>query len=100
MSFAYVSSPGVPAIRPWNLSGVGTVLLAGRWSTSSVVMRASCRCSLILAVYAESMGCWATAGAATIAPNAIARTVLRNILPPEEKTYGRDVEIRGGPAFR
>src|SRR5688572_1010940 len=57
MSFAYVSSPGVPTIRPRNLSGVGTVLDAGRWSTSSVVIRGSCRYSLIFRVYSSSMGC-------------------------------------------
>src|SRR5258708_28814999 len=64
MCFAYVSSPGVPTMRPRNLSGVGTVADAGRWSTSSVVIRGSWRYSLILAVYAESFGCWASIGAA------------------------------------
>jgi hypothetical protein len=57
MSFAYVSSPGVPTMRPRNLSGVGTVLDAGRWSTSSVVMRGSWRYSLIFLVYSSSFGC-------------------------------------------
>src|SRR5688500_8443776 len=57
MSFAYVSSPGVPTIRPRNLSGVGTVLDAGRGSTSSVVIRGSCRYSLIFRVYSSSFGC-------------------------------------------
>src|SRR5688572_1729492 len=67
MSFAYVSSPGVPTMRPKNLSGVGTVADAGRWSTSSVVMRGSWRYSLIFAVYSASMRwpatlVWACAG--------------------------------------
>jgi hypothetical protein len=35
---------------PRNLSGVGTVLEAGRWSTRSVEKRGSVRYSLILAV--------------------------------------------------
>ncbi len=30
MSFAYVSSPGVPGMRPKNFSGVGIVSEAGR----------------------------------------------------------------------
>ena len=51
MSLVYVSSPGVPTIRPRNLSGVGTFDDAGRWSTSSVLIRASCRYSLIFLVY-------------------------------------------------
>src|SRR4051812_48988839 len=57
MSFAYVSSPGCPTTRPRNLSGVGTVLDAGRWSTSSVVIRESWRYSLIFFVYSSSFGC-------------------------------------------
>jgi hypothetical protein len=47
MSFAYVSSPGVPGMRPKNLSGDGTLSLAGMWSTSSVLIRGSCVYSLI-----------------------------------------------------
>src|SRR3954454_9727365 len=57
MSFAYVSSPGVPTILPRVFSGVGTVLDAGRWSTSSVVIRGSWRYSLIFFVYSSSFGC-------------------------------------------
>src|SRR5690242_897332 len=71
MSFAYVSSPGVPTMRPRNLSGVGTVLDAGRWSTSSVVMRGSWRYSLIFLVYSSSFGC----DAGFAAPAFCARTV-------------------------
>src|SRR5690242_21482188 len=71
MSFAYVSSPGVPTMRPRNLSGVGTVPDAGRWSTSSVVMRGSWRYSLIFLVYSSSFGC----DAGFAAPAFCARTV-------------------------
>src|SRR3954469_10395080 len=59
MSLAYVSSPGVPGIRPKNFSGVGIVSEAGRWSTSSVLIRGSCVYSLILAVYSSSSFCLA-----------------------------------------
>ena len=34
-------SPGMPTARPRNASGVGTESDAGRWSTSSVVIRGS-----------------------------------------------------------
>src|SRR5688572_901745 len=71
MSFAYVSSPGVPTIRPRNLSGVGTVVDAGRWSTSSVVIRGSCRYSLIFRVYSSSFGC-AVARAGLLCARAVA----------------------------
>src|SRR3954468_12754993 len=63
MSLACVSSPGVPTMRPRNLSGVGTVLDAGRWSTNSVVMRESWRYSLIFAVYSWSIACLPDAAA-------------------------------------
>jgi hypothetical protein len=76
MSFALVSSPGVPTIRPWNLSGVGTVADAGKWSTSSVVMRGSCSYSLILAVYSTSTACCACAAAGK-ASNAKAMAEMR-----------------------
>ena len=45
-------------MRLKNLSGVGTVSEAGRWSTSSVEIRGSCRCSLIFAVYSASIFCF------------------------------------------
>src|ERR1043165_4945559 len=63
MSSDRVSSPGVPTIWPKNLSGVGTLVDAGRWSTSSVVIRGSVRYSLILAVYSASCFCGAAAAA-------------------------------------
>src|SRR4051812_14831633 len=49
---------------PRNLSGVGTVADAGRWSTSSVEIRGSERLALILAVYSTSIFCAACAHAA------------------------------------
>src|SRR5256885_7806397 len=96
MSFAYVSSPVVPTIRPRNLSGVGTVFDAGRWSTSSVVMRGSCRYRLISAVYAESFGCCAralsganvTAGRADRAARIETRRKIRDIMPPRAIAKG------------
>src|SRR6185503_7803799 len=102
MSFAYVSSPGVPGMWPRNLSGVGTVADAGRWSTSSVVMRGSVRYSLIFAVYAASLRC---AGAAwpraTVAFNkqvAMAagaaqrrKPEVPDILPPMGEKWGPDM---------
>src|SRR5215218_2606049 len=75
MSFAYVSSPGVPTMRPRNLSGVGTVLDAGRWSTSSVVIRGSCRYSLIFRVYSSSFGCAGRAAPALCASAAAAGAI-------------------------
>src|SRR6185503_7575875 len=57
MSFAYVSSPGVPAMRLKNFKVVGTVSEAVRWATSSVVIRESCRYPLIFAVYSASSLC-------------------------------------------
>src|SRR5919199_2097006 len=98
MSLAYVSSPGVPTIRPRNFSGVGTVLDAGRWSTSSVVMRGSWRYSLIFAVYSASTRRpvdWATtAGAEPAYVMAIARAtparrdVLRGSIVPAPPPRG------------
>src|SRR5215472_4663921 len=67
MSFAYVSSPGLPGIRPRNFSGEGTVSDAGMWSTSSVVMRGSCRYSLMSLVYSSSIFCGAAADGAAAA---------------------------------
>src|ERR1051325_12035403 len=64
MSSDLVSSPGVPTMCPKNFSGVGTLLDAGRWSTSSVVIRGSVRYSLIFAVYSASCFCGAAAAAA------------------------------------
>src|SRR5215472_11091152 len=48
-------------MRPRNLSGEGTVSDAGMWSTSSVVMRGSCRYSFISLVYSSSSFCGAEA---------------------------------------
>src|ERR1700733_371595 len=66
MSLAYVSSPGVPGIRPKNLSGDGTVSEAGMWSTSSVVTRGSWRYCLISLVYSSSIRCAGTVGEASV----------------------------------
>ena len=43
---------------PRNFNGVGTLSDAGRWSTSSVVIRGSDKYSLILAVYSASAFFW------------------------------------------
>src|SRR5579883_2704194 len=51
-------------MRPRNLSGEGTVSEAGMWSTSSVVMRGSCRYSWISRVYSSSIFCGCAAEAA------------------------------------
>src|ERR1035441_7512282 len=51
-------------MRPRNLSGDGTVSDAGMWSTSSVVMRGSCRYSLMSLVYSSSIFCGAAAAGA------------------------------------
>src|SRR5258708_22429291 len=59
MSLAYVSSPGLPGMRPRNFSGDGTDADAGMWSTSSVVTRESVRYSLISFVYSSSCFCGA-----------------------------------------
>src|ERR1035438_3353338 len=48
-------------MRPRNLRGEGTVSDAGIWSTSSVVMRGSCRYSLMSLVYSSSIFCGAAA---------------------------------------
>src|ERR1035441_2707005 len=64
MSLAYVNSPGLPGMRPRNLRGEGTVSDAGMWSTSSVVMRGSCRYSLMSLVYSSSIFCGAAAAGA------------------------------------
>src|SRR5579872_2298447 len=61
MSSAYVSSPGVPGIRPRNFNGDGTLSEAGMWSTSSVVTRGSCKYCLINFVYSSSSFCGAAA---------------------------------------
>src|SRR5581483_9213118 len=50
-------------MRPRNFSGEGTVSEAGMWSTSSVVMRGSCRYSLMRRVYSSSSFCGCAAGA-------------------------------------
>ena len=54
-------------MRPKNLSGDGTVSEAGMWSTSSVVMRGSCRYCLISLVYSSSIRCAGTASEASAA---------------------------------
>src|ERR1039458_6025132 len=51
-------------MRPRNLRGEGTVSDAGMWSTSSVVMRGSCRYSLMSLVYSSSIFCGAAAAGA------------------------------------
>src|ERR1051326_1640540 len=105
MSLAWVSSPGVPTILPKNLRGVGTVLEAGRWSTSSVVMRGSWRYSLIFFVYSSSLACCAPAGdggattpwaAARAQPSRRAEATLRDIMPPCDRAATR--ETMGEPA--
>src|SRR5579863_8698365 len=52
-------------MRPRNLSGEGTVSDAGMWSTSSVLIRGSCRYSWMSLVYSSSTF-WG-AGAAVVA---------------------------------
>ena len=49
-------------------SGDGTVSEAGMWSTSSVVIRGSCRYSLMSLVYSSSIFCGAAAGADATLP--------------------------------
>src|SRR5215831_7749952 len=92
MSFAYVSSPGVPGMRPKNFSGDGTLSDAGMWSTSSVVMRGSCRCCRISFVYSSSCFCGVVAGAAANANTALARTAILAFIEfsSEEEILPRD----------
>src|SRR5215469_15639739 len=51
-------------MRPRNFNGEGTVSDAGMWSTSSVVMRGSCRYSLMSLVYSSSSFCGCAGAAA------------------------------------
>src|SRR5688572_23721129 len=116
MSFAYVSSPGVPTMRPKNLSGVGTLLDAGRWSTSSVEMRGSWRYSLILAVYSASTRwpltlVWACAGdaagvkvtapkVAMAAASRLTNLVFWGIVAPDAVGWSVPRKVRAGGRVR
>src|ERR1043166_2815052 len=76
---------------PKNLSGVGTLSDAGRWSTSSVEIRGSINSDLIFAVYSASCRCCARTACAWTKTPAVARAATadqrrnpegRDILPP------------------
>src|SRR3954469_15684842 len=81
--------PRWPTMWPRNLSGVGTVAEAGRWSTSSVEMRGSDNSCLIFAVYSASCfwaACANAAGTMTTcdsAPAANSAILHRRIEPVE-----------------
>ena len=64
---------GAPEMWPRWSSGVGTVSLKGRWSTSGVEKKSSVVNSRMSAVYSSSRRCWAASGVANAgSANAIA----------------------------
>src|SRR6266550_1536692 len=92
MSTAWSRRPESPTMWPRNLSGVGTVADAGKWSTSSVEIRGSESRFLIIAVYSASTFCVACANSGAVCDSAPAAStaalhrrieaVERDILSP------------------